>query len=394
MKLIGLRVHVLHASFADIYGGLERVPPSLRRPAAHFQRIERSGQYSTLIEAIGETGESGWGEAFGLPHPGMASSLIEAVIAPALAGIDLDEPAAALHDLKTYFFALGQTRGPAMEALSGVDIALWDLKARVAGQPLCRLLGAEPGPVTAYVGSVPFLPTPGESAERAAAFAKQGFDGVKLKVGRGARTDAAHVAALRQALGGDMPIMLDANAAYGVDEAIAVARAVAPHGVAWLEEPIAPDEPHALARVRKASPVPIAAGENEFDITQFTRFVEAGALDIVQPNITRAGGITGMLAVDALCTKHGLALAPHGVGSAIGVSAALHACRAAKSFTRYEANRLLNPLRDELTQERLRYADGVFTVQDLPGHGAVPKPEQLEAYALDPAASEARHAAE
>ena len=118
------------------------------------------------------------------------------------------------------------------------------------------------------------------------------------------------------------------------------------------------------------------------------------ALDIVQPNITRAGGVTGLLAVDALCTKHGLALAPHGVGSAVGVSAALHACRAAGSFTRYEANRLLNPLRDELTQEPLLYADGAFTAQDLPGHGAVPKPDQLEAYALGPAAGGARHAAE
>ena len=394
MKLVGLRVHALHASFAAIYGGIDKVPMSLRRPASHFQRIERSGQYSTLVEAVGDDGVSGWGEAFGLPHPGMSASLIEAVIAPALIGSEIDDPAQAASDLRTYFFALGHTRGPAMEALSAVDIALWDLKARSAGKPLCRLLGAEPGPVKAYVGSVPFLPTPAESAERALAFAAQGYDGIKLKVGRGAQTDAAHVAALRQALGGDVAIMLDANAAYGVDEAITVACAVAPHGVAWLEEPIAPDDPQALARVRKASPVPIAAGENEFDIVQFTRFVEAGALDIVQPNITRAGGVTGLMAIDALCRKHGLALAPHGVGSAVGLSAALHACRAATSFTVYEANRLLNPLRDELSQQPVQYADGFFTAQDLPGHGAVPKPDMLEAFALTATGAGARHAAE
>jgi len=394
VKLVGLRVHALHASFAAIYGGIDKVPMSLRRPASHFQRIERSGQYSTLVEAIGDNGVSGWGEAFGLPHPVMSASLIEAVIAPALVGGDIEDPAHAASDLKAFFFALGHTRGPAMEALSAIDIALWDLKARSAGEPLCRLLGAEPGLVKAYVGSVPFLPTPAESAERALAFAEQGYDGVKLKVGRGAQADAAHVAALRQALGCDIAIMLDANAAYGVDEAIAVARAVAPHGVAWLEEPIAPDDPLALARVRNGSPVPIAAGENEFDIVQFTRFVEAGALDIVQPNITRAGGVTGLMAVDALCQKHGLSLAPHGVGSAIGLSAALHACRAAKSFTTYEANRLLNPLRDELSQQPVQYADGFFMAQDAPGHGVVPRPEMLEAFALSTVIVGGRHAAE
>ena len=390
MKLAALRVHALHVSFASLYGGAERVPMSLRRPAAHFQRIERSGQFSTLVEAVGDDGSVGWGEAFGLPHPIMSASLIEAVAAPALLGAELGDPTSVLRELKTYFFALGHTRGAAMEALSALDIALWDLKARAAGQPLCRLLGAEPGPVRAYVGSVPFFPTPAESAERALEFASAGFDGIKLKIGRGAASDAAHLAALRQALGADMPIMLDANTAYGVEEAIAVAHAVAPHGPLWYEEPIWPDDPEALAKVRRESPVPIAAGENEFDIAQFTRFAEAGALDVIQPNITRAGGVSGLLAIDTLCRKHGLTMAPHGVGSAIGVSAALHACRACPNFSRYEANRLLNPLRDELSQAPLSFADGFFQARDLPGHGAVPKPELLDAYAMRPVL---RHAA-
>jgi L-alanine-DL-glutamate epimerase-like enolase superfamily enzyme len=394
VKLAALRVHVLHASFASIFGDITRVPMSLRRPASHFQRVERSGQFSTLVEAVGDTGETGWGEAFGLPHPRMAASLIEAVMAPALIGAAIDDPAAALADLKAYFLALGLTRGAAQEAISAIDIALWDLKARAAGLPLCRLLGAEPGPVTTYVGSVPFLPTPGDSAERALQFAADGYRCVKLKVGRGAATDAAHTAALRQALGGDIAITLDANTAYGVDEAIEVARAIAPHDIAWFEEPIRPDDPQGLACVRAASPVPIAAGENEFEIAQFTRLAEAGALDIMQPNITRAGGISGLIAIDGLCRKHGLKLAPHGVGSAVGVSAALHACRAAGSFHMYEANRLLNPLRDSLSQVPLSFADGNYVAQDLPGHGVVPKQELLAEYALGGDGQGARHAAE
>lgn len=389
MKLAALRVHVLHASFAALFGGIERVPMSLRHPASHFQRIERSGQFSSLVEAVSESGQCGWGEAFGLPHPMMAASLIENVMAPALVGSRFDEPSAALADLRAYFLALGLTRGAAQEALAAVDIALWDLKARDAGLPLCRLLGAEPGPVATYVGSVPFLPTPGESAERAAQFVAEGFRCVKLKVGRGAASDAAHTAALRQALGGDVAITLDANTAYSIEEAIAVARAVAPYGVAWLEEPIRPGDPEGLARVRAASPVPIATGENEFELAQFRRFAEAGAVDIVQPNITRAGGVSGLMAIDALCRKHGLKLAPHGVGSAVGVAAALHTCRAAGSFHMYEANRLLNPLRDELPETRLLFADGNYVAQDLPGHGAVPRPELLAEFALQSTAGHA-----
>src|SRR5690242_21699830 len=116
----------------------------------------------------------GWGEAFGLPHPSMAAGLIESVVAPALAGVDIDDPAAATADLRAYFIALGHTRGAAMEALSAVDIALWDLAGRRAGKPLATLLGGTPGAVRAYVGSVAFLDQPVQSAERARAFVADG----------------------------------------------------------------------------------------------------------------------------------------------------------------------------------------------------------------------------
>lgn len=380
--LASLRVHVLHATFASIFGDIERVPMSLRRPAAHFQRIERSGQFSTLVEITSTDGETGWGEAFGLPHPLMAASLIEHVVAPALVGVTLDDPVAATVDLRAYFAALGLLRGAAQEALSAVDIALWDLKARRAGQSLASLLGSSPGPVAAYVGSVPFLESPGESAERASQFVFDGFTGIKLKVGRGPAVDASHTAAVREAIGPGRELMLDANAAYDETTAIAVARAVAPFGVAWFEEPLPPDDPAALARVRAASPVPIATGENEFTFDQFRRLAEAGAVDVLQPNITRAGGVSGMLAINELCAKYDLDLAPHGVGSAIGVAAAVHTCRAATRFRTYEANRLLNPLRDELAMTKLVFADGTFQAANAPGHGAIPQPALLQRYAL------------
>ena len=382
MQIKYIRVHALFASFADIFGGLERVPHSMLHPASHFQRIPRLGQFSTLVEIESADGAVGWGEAFGLPHPGMSASLLRNVVGPALIDIHIEEPEDAAETLRPFFYALGHTRGAAMEALSAIDIALWDLRAKRNGVALCRQLGATPGPIKTYVGSVPFLQHPNETAARALEFKAQHYHGVKVKIGRGPRMDADHVAAARDALGPDMPIMLDANAAYDVATAIKVAFAVAPSKVAWLEEPIRPDDVRGLADVRAASPVPIAAGENDFAFHQFEQMASAGAVDVLQPNITRAGGVSGLLALDKLCGKHGIQLAPHGVGSAIGVAAAVHACRAVRNFYIYEANRLMNPLRDALSIQPFYMDNGSFMAEDRPGHGVQPHPELLERYAL------------
>jgi L-alanine-DL-glutamate epimerase-like enolase superfamily enzyme len=393
MKIATITVHPLEARFADLFGGIERVPASMLSPAAHFRRIKRLGQFSTLVRIASADGFSGWGEAFGLPHPGPAAALIEEVIAPALAGATVEDPAAATADLLAYFSSLGSSRGAAMEALAAVDIALWDLAARRDGVALCVKLGGAPGEVPAYVGSINFFDTVEESAAKARDFARDGYRGVKLKVGRGLDTDLPHVAAVREAIGPDVQLMLDANTGYSEAEAIAVAKAVEPYAIAWLEEPCAADDVAALARIRRASPVPIAAGENEFTVPQFRRLIEADAVDVVQPNITRAGGVSGLLAIDALCAERGLLLAPHGVGSAVGLAVAIHVLRAARSRTLYEANRLLNPLRDELAAVPTPFSQGAFTATERPGHGVEPKPELLDRYRLG-TAERRLHAAE
>ena len=382
MKIKYVRVHALYAPFAEIFGGLQMVPHSLLHPASHFQKIPRLGQYATLVAIESTEGDIGWGEAFGLPHPGMSASLLRNLIAPALVGMTIDQPQEATTTLRSYFYALGHTRGPALEALSAIDIAIWDLLAKHHRVSLCRQLGALPGPVQAYVGSVPFLEGVQETAARALEFKLEGYKGVKLKIGRGAAIDTAHVAATRAALGSDVALMLDANAAYDVSTAIQIANAVAPNNVTWLEEPIRPDDAQGLAKVKAASPIAIAAGENEFAFHQFEQLVLLGAVDILQPNITRAGGVSGLLALDKLCAEYGIQMAPHGVGSAVGVAAALHVCRSASSFAVYEANRLLNPLRDDLSQYPLRASAGAFMAEDRPGHGVLPRPDLLQRYAF------------
>lgn len=382
MRVVAVRIHPLEARFADLYGGADKVPAALSSPAAHFRRIKRSGQFATLVEIESADGFVGWGDAFGLPHPAMAAGILENVIAPALTGIDFDDPLAATADLRAYFHALGLTRGAAMEALSAVDIALWDLKARRDGVPVATLLGATPGPVKAYVGSVPFLDTTTASAARAMEFVADGFDAIKLKIGRGVKTDVAHVAAVREALGPSRQLTLDANCGYDVETAIELGVALKSYNIGWFEEPVPPDNPRALAEVRRKVPMPVATGENEFVPAQFAALAEAGAVDYLQPNITRAGGISGFIAIDEICRKHGLKLAPHGVGTAIALAAAVHVCRGLKSFSIYEANRLLNPLRDDLFDQPIVYAKGEFFAGVEPGLGGVPKREMLDRFAL------------
>ncbi|WP_395517745.1 mandelate racemase/muconate lactonizing enzyme family protein [Pseudorhizobium flavum] len=381
MKITGLKAIPLEATFASVFGGEGQVPAQLKTPAAHFQRIPRRGQYSTLVIIEADDGSMGYGECFGLPHPLQATALINEVIAPTLSGALIDDPYGMTTDLRAYFYALGLTRGAAMEALSGVDIALWDLIARSRNEPLATTLGAGPGPVSVYVSPIPFRNTPGETAAELREFIRQGYKAFKLKVGRGVKVDLDHIEAARDAAG-DAPLFLDANCAYDVTNAIDLARHLDRFDIGWLEEPINPDDPDGLREVRKASPVPIGAGENEFTQEAYQALIKAEAVDFLQCNIGRSGGVSGLIATGALCQKHGVKLAPHGVGGCVAVAASVHACRAAEAFFSYEVNRLLNPLRDKLALVPIELQDGMLVASDRPGHGGEPNMDLLDDYIL------------
>jgi L-alanine-DL-glutamate epimerase-like enolase superfamily enzyme len=373
------------ASFADMFGGTDKVPLQIRTPAAHFRTIPRIGQMTTLVEIESDEGVVGYGECFGLPHPMSATAIVNGVVAPVLLGTEVGEPSEMTDALYRYFVALGSTRGAAMEALSGIDIALWDLKARAASVPLSTLLGASPGPVSTYASPVGFHDSPEKSAAAAMDFLKQGFCGIKIKIGRGAEIDALHVGAVRDAVGPAVSLYVDINCAYGVREAIAVAEALEPFDLGWFEEPTAPEDVAGLAEIRRNIAIPVAVGENEFTLPAYRRLLDAEAVDFLQPNITRAGGVSGMLAIGKMCAEAGVRLAPHGVGGCAAIGAALNACRAAAGFATYEANRLLNPLRDDLGAQSVTMENGMLVAADLPGHGGEPDPSRIAAYRLETA---------
>lgn len=359
----------LTARFADIYGGADSVPPEITRPSSHFQAIPRRGQSSTFVFLEASDGAGGYGECFGLPTPEPAAEIVNRVIGEALIGRPLIDPAAMTADLRRYFLALGHSRGPAMEALSGVDIALWDLCARRAGRPLASFLGGQTRWLPTYVSPVPFLATPQASAAAARALIGNAT-GLKLKVGRGAQEDLPHVAAVRDAIGNDVALMLDANCGYSREDAAVMAREVEQFGIRWLEEPLPPEDVEGLATLARTAKVPLAGGENEFTHEGLARLAAASGISILQPNVSRIGGITGLLAAGAYASDAARTIAPHGVGGCIVLAATLHAASAIAAFDVFEVNRLPNPLRDDLGNPCQYGADGSVRPPEGPGHGS------------------------
>lgn len=344
--LKSLQAVPLTARFADIYGSEERIPDEIRKPASHFQSIPRVGQYTTLVIAESSDGFTGFGECFGLPTPYAAAEMVNKVIAPALIGKPLGRPSDMLADLRRYFGALGHSKGPGMEAVSGADIALWDLAARRDGKTLAQLLGAEARPVPTYVSPVPFLPSPEQSAAAARKLC-EGYGAVKLKIGRGSADDLPHIRAVREAIGAERKLMLDANCGYAYDDALLLLDRLRELDIAWLEEPLPPEDVAALKALSDKSEIALAGGENEFTPQALARLIDEAAVDIVQPNISRAGGVSGLLEVDEIAQEKGASVAPHGVGGSIVLSATLHCASAMQAFSIFEVNRLPNPLRDE-----------------------------------------------
>ncbi|WP_338425901.1 mandelate racemase/muconate lactonizing enzyme family protein [Sphingopyxis kveilinensis] len=374
LKIASVVAVEMRYPFSKIYGE-GQVPKELLAPAAHFQRIKRTGQAATLVVVTDEDGVKGFGECFGLPSPRPSRAIIEEIIAPALTRASLASPDEAMAEFHQFFLAMGNSRGPAMEALAGLDIALWDLLSKRAGKPLAAMLGETVAPVPVYASPVQFLADPADSAAKALDFLAQGYTAVKLKIGRGADTDVEHIRALREAMPPGTPLMLDANCSYDRDGALALIDAIAPYDIAWLEEPVEPEDFGTLQLLCERAPCPIGSGENDFTLTAFERLCNLG-ITYLQPNVTRALGVTGMQRLDALAHRTGAKVALHGVGTSIGVATALHCCAGLERLTLFERNHLINPMRDDVGIALTVDSGGCILPPSGSGHGGAPLPER------------------
>ena len=254
-------------------------------------------------------GKAGLGYTYG--HPA-AAKFIEAKLAEVVRGHDAMAVSGATLAMDKAVRNNGR-RGLAAMAISAVDTALWDLKAQLLGLPLFRLLGEVRDEIPVY-GSGGFTSYSDHQLQKQLeGWADEGIGRVKMKVGSDPQKDPERVRAARHAIGKHVELFVDGNGAYARKQALALAEAFAEHNVSWFEEPVSSDDLEGLRLLRDRAPagMEITAGEYGYDPYYFRRMLEAGAVDVLQPDGTRCGGVTGVMQAGALCQSYGMPLSAH-----------------------------------------------------------------------------------
>jgi L-alanine-DL-glutamate epimerase-like enolase superfamily enzyme len=312
-----------------------------------------------------DAGISGWGEGFGHRIFPATKAVIDTLIGPLCVGRDPAAHIALVDELQRGLAGVGRN-GPAMYALSAIDIALWDIAGKLAKLPLYRLLGGAPRERLPAYASLLRYGEPGAVAHHVEKALKRGYRHIKLH-----EITFDPIAAARKAAGPGIEIMVDCNCPWTVAEAIAMARKLRPLDLKWLEEPVWPPEDHAgLARVQEQGGIPTAAGENAM-LPEFKGLLAAGAIAYAQPSVTKVGGVTQMQKVAALAEAHGVEVVPHSAYFGPGLIASIH-CIAALARSslveRYDADFAVNPLHDAILPD----ANGCLPVPQGPGLGVEP----------------------
>ena len=294
---------------------LQRIDVSVYRIPTDRPEADGTIQWDSttmvLVEAIADSGERGIGYSYA---SAAAATLIRELLAPVVTGCQVDDIGTAWGTMVRSVRNVGRP-GIASTAISAVDIALWDLKARIANTPLFRLLGPYREEVPIY-GSGGFTTyTEKELAEQLGGWVAQGIPRVKMKIGKdwGTRPeeDIASIKVARQAIGPDAELFVDANGAYSVKEAVDLAERFVEQGVTYFEEPVSADQLDQLAFVRQHVPMDVAAGEYGYDPWYFRRLLEAEAVDIMQADATRCLGATGWLQAAALAHSFAIPFSAH-----------------------------------------------------------------------------------
>lgn len=353
---------------------LYRVP--IGRPAV--DAIHGVMEHVELITVDVETddGAAGHGYAYTIGHGGSAVlELVRAELLPVVLGQDPTEIERLWEQMYWRVHWVGRG-GVAAFALAAVDTALWDLLARRAGLPLARLLGACRDRVPAYGSGVDLHLSADEVVAEVRRFAEAGFGAVKIKVGRERfAEDLERVAAVRDALGSDLRLMVDANMRWTVAEAIQKIRRLEPYGPYWVEEPTLPDDPAGHARIARAVSVPLAAGESLHSRYEYRPYLESGALGVVQIDVITVGGITEFRKIAAAAALWNLPVSTH---YAQEISVHLLASLPNGSYAEQHAYNL-----DRYLKRPLVVRDGAFLVPEEPGHGLEFDRDRLAPYRID-----------
>lgn len=375
MKIQDIHVHVLEAA--------------LTQPFAYSQAWYDT-RAALLVEVVTDDGLVGWGECYG---PARLNAAVVEGFRPLLAGADPLATDLIWQSLYNGFRDHGQ-KGLLVQALSGVDIALWDIKGKHFGVPAHRLMG---GPVRdrvrAYATGL-YRQRDGDPlkylVEEAEGYAAQGFTAMKLKIGFDHNQDVAVTRAIREAVGPDIGLMIDANHAYDSVAAIRFGRQVEDCDIGWFEEPVPPEDLAGYRAVRAALSIPVAGGEAEFTRFGFRDVLQAEAIDILQPDTCAAGGLSECKKIADMANAFGVRYNPHVWGTGVAIAASLQLLAVLPHNPpslnpiepMLEFDQTEHPVRMAVLTEPIRHEDGVVAIPGGPGLGIEIDRDALRRFAL------------
>src|SRR5690349_6607649 len=327
-----------------------------------------------LVKITTDEGLIGWGEAFGYNAIPATRAAIDHMVAPLCIGRDPLQIEPLLLELQQKLHIFGRG-GPVTYALSGIDIALWDIAGKAAGKPVHHLLGGCRAATLPCYASLIRYTEPKVVAANTERALRQGFRNVKLH-----EIEVNCVRAAREAAGDDVEIMLDVNCPWSVREALDMAKQLRPLNLRWLEEPVWPPENYSgLARVRAEGGIPIAAGENASTVMDFQHLLEAKAVDFIQPSPAKMGGLTELSKVSAMANANNTTVRIHTFYDGPGLLAAIHANAALGGAGAMVEWRYFD-LEEQLYGDAIIPKNGVMAVPQGPGLGFEPRADVIRKY--------------
>jgi D-arabinonate dehydratase/D-galactarolactone cycloisomerase len=370
---------------------VETIPLSYPMPyALTYARGRYQTRDALLVKVLtDEDGLYGWGESamWGGPHA-VTATVIADEIAPLVIGEDPRRPEYLWEKVYQSTYYHGR-KGLVIAALSGFDIALWDIMGKVAGQPLWRLLGGFGRPLSAYASAGYYRDDHGTSelAADVTRAREAGYRGYKMKIGNIPQVvhggvlsdvpgrlsfadDIARVAVAREALGPDLNLMVDANTSLSARMAMRYAEAMLPFNVRWFEEPTEPENVEGCAALARHTRIPVAGFETETGKFQFARLIDAGAIQVVQFDVVQVGGLTEARKIAAYAQMHHLPVTAKNYSTAVSTAVTLQLLYGLPNGDYFECDQDPNGLRDELAVSPLyRMEEGLITPHDGPGLG-------------------------
>lgn len=339
---------------------------------------------SLLVKVITDEGIIGWGEAGQFGPPELPKTVIEEVLKPLLIDKNPFNTEKIWQDMYSYTRDYGQ-KGSVIEGISGIDIALWDIKGKALNLPVSTLLGGRyRDKVQAYATGLYFKDSYQleDYVNEVGSYVEKGFKGVKIKIGSNSmEEDLKIISSIREKFGDSLLIMVDANHAYNANTAIRMGLKMEKYNIYWFEEPVIPEDIESYLEVKNALTTAVAGGECEFTQYGFKNFIKNRALDIAQPDICVAGGFTACRKIVDLANIFGIHVVPHVWGSAVSLFATLQLIatipdlpptnipRAGVNQTLLEFDQSENLLREGFIKNKFQFKDGFVTIPDAPGIG-------------------------